>query len=119
MKDDKETPKLDRSILPEIYRVQWADIHHNRNQDWELVKVILAGILGLSGISAFSNSSQLIIYLSFSFIFICFIGAFVTYHHKNLFKEKMNDSTARSCSLTNKNWTEGKFWASSSDEDSR
>ena len=29
------------------------------------------------------------------------------------------DSTARSCSLTNKNWTEGKFWASSSDEDSR
>ena len=48
-------------------------------------------------------------------------GPLLLYHSElDLLEEiPFNDSTARSCSLTNKNWTEGKFWASSSDEDSR
>ena len=89
MEETDKKSKYDKSMLAEIYRVQWADVHHSRNQDWELIKVILAGILGLSGISTFSNSNQLVDDLSIGFIFICILGAFVTIHHKSLFKEKL------------------------------
>jgi hypothetical protein len=79
----------DKDTLLEVYKAQWEDIHHSRNQDWELSKLILAGFLGLSGLTAFTNASVLIALLSISFILLSILGILVTIRHKNLFAEKM------------------------------
>jgi hypothetical protein len=72
------------------YQVQWADIHHTRNQDWEFAKLILAGFLGLSGLTAFTSSTTLIILLAGVFVFFSVLGILVTMRHKRLFDEKMD-----------------------------
>jgi hypothetical protein len=80
---------VDKSILLEVYRAQWADIHHNRNQDWEISKFILAGILAVSGLKAFSTAVLLTTIVALGFAVICALGVIITFRHKRLFYEKM------------------------------
>ncbi|RMF57883.1 MAG: hypothetical protein D6748_10160 [Calditrichaeota bacterium] len=84
-----EKPAIEKDILLETYKTQWADIHHSRDQDWELSKLILAGFLGLSGLTAFADTPILVQLLSISFIILSVLGILVTIRHKRLFAEKM------------------------------
>lgn len=70
--------------------IQWQDIHHNRNQDWELCKLVTGGFIGLSGLTAFSHAKLLISLLSLSFIVIGIMAILITIRHKVLFSEKMS-----------------------------
>lgn len=72
-----------------VYEMQWSDIHHTRDQDWEFSKLILAGFLGLSGLAAFTTSTTLIVSLAVAFILFSVLGILVTTRHKRLFDEKM------------------------------
>ena len=85
-----ENQELTLDLLLEIYKVQWEDIHHTRDQDWELSKLVLAGFLGLSGLTAFATQRLLIALLAISFILLSIMGILVTIRHKNLFQQKMN-----------------------------
>ena len=86
---DPNQHPCDRETLLEIYRAQWADIHHTRDQDWEISRLILAGFLGLSGLTAFSGARLLIILLALGFTVISVLGIGVTLRHRRLFREKM------------------------------
>ncbi|KJR41961.1 hypothetical protein MCHI_002134 [Candidatus Magnetoovum chiemensis] len=37
---------IDKSTLIEIYKTQWNDIHHNREQDWKLANIIFVSFVG-------------------------------------------------------------------------
>ena len=76
-------------IYLDVYKTQWEDIHHTRNQDWEFSKLILAGFVGLSGLTAFTKSTTLIVTLAIAFMIFSCLGILVTLRHKRLFDEKM------------------------------
>ena len=52
--------------------------------------MILAGFLGLSGLSALNGAPMLILWLSTCFVVLSIIGMLVTIRHNQLFEEKMN-----------------------------
>lgn len=87
---DKATYDVDKAFLVEVYKAQWADIHHSRSQDWEIAKLILGGFLGLSGLKAFTNAVLLTTLLAFGFVIVCIFGILVTVRHRQLFDEKMD-----------------------------
>lgn len=81
--------RIDNTIIIEVYKTQWADIHHSRNQDWELSKLILVGFIGVSGLKAFTEAELLLTILSGSFVLVCILAVLITIRHKRLFAEKM------------------------------
>ncbi|MBU7048314.1 MAG: hypothetical protein HXS54_17925 [Theionarchaea archaeon] len=78
-----------RETLIEIYKAQWADIHHSRKQDWELAKFILTGFIAISGLKILRLDEGLLKFVAIAFAFISFLAVMVTIRHKFLFKEKM------------------------------
>lgn len=84
-----EQQKNWQQILIEVYKTQWSDIHHSRNQDWELSKIILVGFIGLSGLEIFGKYKLLQILIAIVFAFIGILAIAVTIRHKILFREKM------------------------------
>jgi hypothetical protein len=89
-KPKTENASIPNDILIAVYEAQWADIQHSRDQDWELAKMILAGFLGLSGLSALKGAPLLILWFSFCFVILSIVGMLVTTRHNQLFREKMN-----------------------------
>lgn len=88
--EDNKKEIIDKDFLIEVYKSQWEDIHHNRTQDWEIARLILAGFLGLSGLKIFGKSPALNITVSIAFVIICLFGILVAVRHKDLFNEKMH-----------------------------
>jgi len=82
--------RFEDSLIIEYYKIQWMDIHHSRNQDWELSKLILAGFLSVSGLRAFTDATLLLLVLSGSFVLLSILAIFITIRHKRLFSEKMS-----------------------------
>lgn len=87
---DEIDKKPSNEALVAVYNAQWADIHHNRKQDWELCKLVIGGFVGLSGLTAFSHAKLLISLLSVGFIVIGIMAILITLRHKALFSEKMS-----------------------------
>lgn len=77
-------------VLIEVYKAQWTDIHHSRNQDWELSKIIFAGVIGLSGLRFLGDHHTLQILVAVALSFISLLAVAITYRHKILFEEKMS-----------------------------
>jgi len=78
------------TVLLEVYRAQWADIHHTRQQDWELSKVVLVGSIGVSGLRVVGEHEILELVVAVLFLIISVMAIAVTIRHKNLFREKMS-----------------------------
>lgn len=78
-----------------FYQAQWNDIHHGRRQDWELIKLIVLGLIGASGFKFFevSNTANvpqgLLKFFATGFLGLSLLGVFVTARHRMLFREKM------------------------------
>ena len=73
---DPEPPSAEtQKVLLEVYRAQWSDIHHTRQQDWELSRLILLGVLGVGGLKIIGEHRMLAIA--------------TTLRHRQLFREKM------------------------------
>ena len=97
MEKDKE-PRFDDTSLDSIiafYNAQWSDIQHSRRQDWELIKLIVLGLIGASGFKFFEVSNaangqqSLLTFFATGFLGMSLLGVFVTARHRLLFKEKM------------------------------
>lgn len=82
-------PEALEHTLIEVYKAQWADIHHSRNQDWELSKIIFIGVIGLSGLKFLGDNHALLVLFTVALSFISLLAVAITYRHKILFKEKM------------------------------
>ena len=78
-----------------FYQAQWNDVHHSRRQDWELIKLIVLGLIGASGFKFFelSNATNvqqgLLKFFATGFLGLSLLGVFVTARHRMLFREKM------------------------------
>lgn len=90
---DDSPPVLEITVpehtLIEVYKTQWADIHHSRNQDWELSKFIVAGVIGLSGLKILDEHHTLQKIVTLALAFLSLLAVAITYRHKLLFEEKI------------------------------
>ncbi|MDD2814160.1 MAG: hypothetical protein PHP00_00245 [Thiotrichaceae bacterium] len=87
---DEINQKPSQEALLAVYNAQWADIHHNRNQAWELCKLVIGGVIAISGLTAFTHAKLLISMLSVLFIIVGIMAILITIRHKVLFSEKMS-----------------------------
>lgn len=73
------------STAIEYIKVQWADIHHSRLQDWSALGVIAGVLYAISNI----QSTGPRIFLSLLGLISALIGASIAWQHYQIFKDKM------------------------------
>ena len=83
------TPEPDAATYVEFLKIQWLDVHHSRNQDWELSKLVTAGALGIAGLKYFGEHTYLLKTATFSVAFLCLLALLITIRHRMLWKEKL------------------------------
>ncbi len=82
--------KIENETLLSIYSAQWADLHHNRSQDWQLFKVEVIGMFGVGSLNIFEAYPEIQKMAAIVFAFLSFLSVCITLRHMMLNKEKMN-----------------------------
>ena len=79
-----------RQELLEYIKIQWADIHHSRNQDWKALLVAAGVFSGLFVVNRDikGDTTALQIVISATGILACVVGAYIALAHWRIFSSK-------------------------------
>lgn len=87
MKSEAKSKASEAAHL-EFLRIQWADVHHTRLQDWELSKVVIAGAIGIASLKLFGEHPRLQVAASITVAALSFLALLITIRHRLHWNEK-------------------------------
>lgn len=87
MANESESKASEAAHL-EFLRIQWADVHHTRLQDWELSKLVIAGAIGIASLKFFGEHPRLQVAASITVAALSFLALLITIRHRMHWNEK-------------------------------
>ncbi|MBD3217417.1 MAG: hypothetical protein GF310_04015 [candidate division Zixibacteria bacterium] len=78
----------DQKNLIELMKIEWADIHHTRNQEWKILLIVFGVFYAIANITYEEQQTLYIMLLGLG-ILVCAIGAYINIVHAHLFYNKI------------------------------